>query len=78
MGLIDRITSEADLEDEAMTIARQYSAKDQAAFKSIKKLLREPIGEAIMKRERASILEFVDIWYSEATWRNLQDKKIYS
>jgi hypothetical protein len=30
----------------------------------------------MMKREKASILEFVDIWYSEKTWKNLQQKVI--
>jgi len=31
-----------------------------------------------MKREKDFILEFVEIWYSENTWKNLQEKKIYS
>jgi hypothetical protein len=30
----------------------------------------------MMKTEKASILEFVDIWYSEKTWKGLQDKVI--
>jgi len=78
IGLIDQISSEADLEVEAKKIASQYAEKDGAAFRSIKKLLRGPTAELILKRERDSILEFVDIWYSENTWRNLQERKIYS
>ena len=76
MGLIDQTSSEVDLEAEAIKIAFQYAAKDVAAFRSIKKLLRGPIAEEIMKRDRDSILEFVNIWYSDSTWRNLQEKKI--
>jgi len=30
----------------------------------------------MMQREKASILEFVDIWYSENTWKQLQEKVI--
>ena len=63
---------------EAKKIAGQYAEKDAAAFKGIKRLLRGPIAEEIMKRERDSILEFVDIWYSESTWKNLQGKNIHS
>jgi enoyl-CoA hydratase/carnithine racemase len=78
LGLIDQISSDVDLAGEARKIAMQYAEKDGIAYRSIKKLLRGPIAEKIMKRERDSILEFVDIWYSESTWRNLQEKKIHS
>jgi enoyl-CoA hydratase/carnithine racemase len=78
IGLIDQISSEVDLAGEVRKIAMQYAEKDGVAYKSIKKLLRGPIAEDIMKREKDSILEFVDIWYSETTWRNLQEKKIHS
>ncbi len=78
IGLIDQISSEADLEAEAKRIAGQYAEKDGVAFESIKRLLRGPTSELILKREKDSILEFVDIWYSESTWRNLQERKIHS
>lgn len=76
LGLIDRIAAKADLENEAATKAREYAAQDGAAFRSIKKLLRQATAEEMMKREKASILEFVEIWYSEKTWKNLQQKVI--
>jgi 3,2-trans-enoyl-CoA isomerase len=76
LGLIDRIAAKADLENEAVKKAREYAAQDGAAFRSIKKLLRQATAEEMMKREKASILEFVDIWYSEKTWNNLQQKVI--
>ena len=78
LGLIDQISERDNLEDEAMKKAREYAAQDSAAFRSIKKLLRQTVAEDMMKRERASILEFVDIWYSEHTWKNLQAKVIRS
>jgi hypothetical protein len=39
-------------------------------------LLRKTIAEDIMRRQADSIREFVDIWYSEHTWANLQNIKI--
>jgi hypothetical protein len=32
----------------------------------------------MMKREKASILEFIDIWYSEKTWKGLKEKVIHA
>jgi 3,2-trans-enoyl-CoA isomerase len=76
LGLIDRIATKDDLEGEALQKAREYASQDSAAFCSIKKLLRQATAEEMMKREKTSILEFVDIWYSENTWKNLQQKVI--
>jgi 3,2-trans-enoyl-CoA isomerase len=76
LGLIDQVTTKDDLEGEALKKAREYASQDGAAFRSIKKLLRQATAEEMMKREKASILEFVDIWYSEKTWKGLQEKVI--
>jgi enoyl-CoA hydratase/carnithine racemase len=76
LGLIDRIAAETDLENEVLAKARELAAKDSTAFRSIKMLLRRPVAEQMMKSEKASILEFVDIWYSEKTWKGLQEKVI--
>lgn len=78
LGLIDQIVSKDDLDSQARKKALEYAAQDSAAFMSIKKLLRKPAAEEMMKRERESILEFVDIWYSEKTWKNLKEKVIRS
>jgi enoyl-CoA hydratase/carnithine racemase len=78
LGLIDQIVSRDDLDSEAGKKAREYASQDSAAFTSIKKLLRKPAAEEMMKRERESILEFVEIWYSEKTWNNLKEKVIRS
>jgi len=78
IGLIDQITTKDDLDAEALKKAREYASQDGAAFRSIKKLLRQATAEEMTKREKASILEFVDIWYSEKTWKGLQEKVIHA
>jgi len=32
----------------------------------------------MIQRENDSVREFVDIWYSDNTWENLKEIKIYS
>jgi 3,2-trans-enoyl-CoA isomerase len=76
MGLVDRVVSDADLEDEAGRVAREFAARDPDAFRSIKGLLRRAVAEQMEKTERGSIEEFVRIWYSEKTWARLQGKTI--
>jgi enoyl-CoA hydratase/carnithine racemase len=78
IGLIDEVVSKDDLDSKARKKALEYALQDTAAFMSIKKLLRNPTAEEMMKREKASILEFVDSWYSEKTWNNLKEKVIRS
>ncbi|NPU83243.1 MAG: enoyl-CoA hydratase/isomerase family protein [Syntrophaceae bacterium] len=78
LGLVHEAVAEEDLAPRAMKIAEEFAAKDGAAFRSIKKLLRGPLAEKIRERERASLLEFVDIWYSEKTWKLLKEKQIRS
>lgn len=78
LGLIDRISSPEDLVGDARKAARDLADKDGAAFKSLKGLLRKPVAEEMIKREKDSIREFVDIWYSEKTRRNLEEIKIHS
>jgi len=66
------------LEARALEVAREYAGRDSAAFASIKDLLKGPVCEQIALREKDSIKEFVDIWYSENTWENLQKITIKS
>ena len=78
LGLIDRVSSPENLMDEARKVARDFAAKDLLAFRALKSLLRKPVAEEMVKREKESIREFVDIWYSENTWKNLEEIKIHS
>ena len=77
LGLVDAVVSDPELADAARATARRHAARDPGAFRSIKRLLRQPVVDAMLAREAASIAEFVDIWYSEPTWKNLQEIKIH-
>ncbi len=78
LGLIDQITSQDKLMEQAQDVAEDFARKDNAAFRSMKRLLRKPVADEILQREKTSIREFVDIWYSEKTWKNLQEIKIHA
>jgi enoyl-CoA hydratase len=77
LGLVDQVSSEDGLADDARKVAQELGEKDSSAFRSIKKLLRKPVAEEIVKHEKDYIVEFVDIWYSEKTWENLKKIEIY-
>ncbi len=78
LGLVDRVVAEADLLAAARELARMHGAKEPAAFRSVKALLRGPVLEQMARREEASLREFVEIWYSERTWANLQKIEIHA
>lgn len=77
IGLIDEVATEDDLMKVAFNTASSLASRYPSAFASIKSLLRRSIAEEMIRRERASIEEFIDIWYSEHTWSNLQNIKIF-
>jgi enoyl-CoA hydratase/carnithine racemase len=76
IGLIDEVAAEHDLMDAAARMASTLGSKHPPAFAGIKSLLRRSIAEDMMRREAESVRQFVDIWYSEHTWANLQNIKI--
>ena len=77
LGLVDRVVPEAELLAAAREVARVHGAKEPAAFRSVKLLLRGPALEETARREEASLREFVEIWYSERTWENLKKIEIH-
>jgi 3,2-trans-enoyl-CoA isomerase len=77
LGLVDRVSSENALAEDARKVAQELAQKDSSAFRAIKHLLRKPVAEQMIKREKDAILEFVDIWYSQQTWENLKEINIY-
>ncbi len=77
LGLVDQVASEEKLMDDAREAARRFAAKDAAAFRSIKGMLRRSAAEDMGRCEEGSVREFVDIWYPESTWKNLQAIKIH-
>ncbi|MFH0995486.1 MAG: enoyl-CoA hydratase/isomerase family protein [Pseudomonadota bacterium] len=77
MGLVNEVAVANDLMETARNAASGFASKYPPAFASIKSLLRKSIVEEMNRREKESIKEFVDIWYSEDTWAKLQDIKIF-
>lgn len=71
-GLIDAAIAPEAFDDSVREAAKMLAEKPLPAFRSIKRLLRQPIAEEFAARERASIAEFVDIWYSPPTREQLQ------
>ncbi len=78
LGLIDQVAASENLLDDAIKIARYFAKKDSAAFRSIKRHIRKPVADESQKKETDSLYEFANIWYSENTWKNLKEIKIYS
>ncbi|HVP55227.1 MAG TPA: enoyl-CoA hydratase/isomerase family protein [Candidatus Eisenbacteria bacterium] len=78
LGMIDQVSSDEDLLESTLEAARRLAAKDAAAFRSIKSLLRAPVANEMARKKQRSVKEFVDIWYSENIWRNLQAIEIRS
>lgn len=77
LGLVDQVSSEDALAEDARKVAQELAQKDSSAFRTTKHLLRKPVAEQMIKREKDAILEFVDIWYSEQTWENLKEIEIH-
>ena len=77
LGLVHEVASEGGLMDAAGKVASDLASKHLPAFSGLKSLLRKGIAEEMLRREGDAIREFVEIWYSEPTWSNLKDIKIY-
>ena len=71
LGLIDQVSPVDQLAEEARRRAKEFAKIDPLAFRSIKALLRRPVAEEMMRREKASILEFARAWHGEAARKGL-------
>jgi Delta3-Delta2-enoyl-CoA isomerase len=76
IGLVQETSGESDLMALAARAAADLATKSPPAFAGIKRLLRSGVAQAMRDRERESLREFVDIWYSDATRARLQEIKI--
>jgi 3,2-trans-enoyl-CoA isomerase len=72
LGLVDEVVPADRLVSEARARAQAMSHGHLVAFGSIKSLLRNHVLEVMLAAESASIDEFVKIWYSEPTRKELQ------
>ena len=77
LELVDEVITEEDLIEIANKKISDLIDKPTPAFASIKSLLRKPVLDKMLQKEKESIEEFVDIWYSDKTWENLKNVKIY-
>jgi Delta3-Delta2-enoyl-CoA isomerase len=73
LGLVDEVVAADAVVPTARSRALTRVAAKQPAYGEIKQLLRAPVLEAIARCEAASIDRFVKIWYSPATWRELEN-----
>ena len=78
LGLIDSVSEPGNLMDKALKTANEYGSKNSAAFSAIKGHFRNNIVEEIKKKEKDSIDEFVEIWYSDKIRKKLKEVKIHS
>jgi len=76
VGLIDRIVEPEQLLTEAATEARAMASREPAAFAGLKSLLRGPVAKTMRSAEPPSLLQFLDVWYSEATREKLRGIEI--
>jgi enoyl-CoA hydratase/carnithine racemase len=76
LGLVDATATAAELLEASRRRLEALAAKPAPAFRSIKRLVRQPVLEAMQRREEASIRDFVEIWYSAATRAELEKIKI--
>lgn len=71
LGLVDEAVTESGFSGALNRIALDYGGRDSAVFKSAKIMLRSPTIKRVKKDEKSTITEFVDIWYSKSTRKNL-------
>lgn len=76
MGLVDEVEPEERVMDRARSVASDLGSRSPSAFAHVKVLLRGPVAEEIRRREKDSIAEFIEIWYSPETWAKLQEIQI--
>jgi Delta3-Delta2-enoyl-CoA isomerase len=77
LGLVDQVVSEEALKDAALVAAKDYAQRYGPAYESIKMLLRRDVSEKMKRKDERYRDEMVDIWYSEQTWKRLQNIKIH-
>jgi enoyl-CoA hydratase/carnithine racemase len=76
LGLVDQVSAEEQFIADVRAKAAELTGYDTVAYGHIKGLLRKPLASLMTAREKESIAEFNEIWYSESTWKQLQEIKI--
>jgi enoyl-CoA hydratase/carnithine racemase len=73
LGIVDRVVTPERLLPLAVEQARAMGERSGDAFAGIKRLLRGPVADLMDAREEDSIRDFVRIWYSEETRKQLKN-----
>jgi Delta3-Delta2-enoyl-CoA isomerase len=76
MGLVDEVADESEFMQAAIAKAQEYISKYPPAFASIKGHLRKSIVAEMIQVETKSIEDFIEIWYSKNTQKNIREIKI--
>jgi enoyl-CoA hydratase/carnithine racemase len=76
LGLVDQVVTEEDLYPTVNALAEQCAKRHAPAYQSIKMLLRKDTAEEMKRKDNLYRDKMVDIWYSEHTWKQLQNIKI--
>jgi len=76
LGLVDIIAGEDQFERVVSECAQDFTGKDIPAFASIKKMLKQEALNNIERLEKETISEFVGIWYSDSTRKQLEKIEI--
>ncbi len=77
LGLVEATAPEVTLLEESRRRLHELTEKPPTAFRSIKRLLRQPVLDEIERHEAESIRDFLEIWYSEETRQKLEKIKIH-
>ena len=77
LGLVEATAPEVTLLEESRRRLHELTEKPPTAFRSIKRLLRQPVLDEIQRHEAESIRDFLEIWYSEETRQKLEKIKIH-
>lgn len=77
LGLVNELVEESKLLDTARLKAQKLAHNFSPAFTSLKRLVRQPIVDQWSKREKKSIDEWIEIWYSPKTREKIKQIKIF-
>ncbi len=72
VNLIDAVVPEGKLMECAQEEALQMGSQSQRGFQAVKGLLKRPVVDQYGEREKDSLSDFIDIWYSDPVRANLK------
>ena len=73
LGLVQEVAAVDDVLSVAKKKARNLASRPAHAFASIKSLLRKPVADEMVQREKAAVLEATALWYSDSTRAKLKN-----